>query len=43
MNPAALEIQVVAEGVETLEQRAYLERCGCDFIQGYLVGQPKAG
>jgi diguanylate cyclase (GGDEF)-like protein/PAS domain S-box-containing protein len=36
----ALQIRVVAEGVETEAQRAFLAACGCDFIQGYLVGRP---
>jgi diguanylate cyclase (GGDEF)-like protein len=36
----ALQIQVVAEGVETEEQREFLRSCGCDFIQGYLTGKP---
>jgi diguanylate cyclase (GGDEF)-like protein/PAS domain S-box-containing protein len=36
----ALQIKVVAEGVETEAQRAFLKSCGCDFIQGYLVGRP---
>ncbi len=36
----ALQIRVVAEGVETDAQRAFLKSCGCDFIQGYLVGRP---
>ena len=36
----ALQIRVVAEGVETPEQREFLRSCGCDFIQGYLVGKP---
>ena len=36
----ALQIQVVAEGVETEEQREFLRSCGCDFIQGYLIGKP---
>jgi EAL domain-containing protein (putative c-di-GMP-specific phosphodiesterase class I) len=36
----ALEIQVVAEGVENQAQRAFLVNCGCDFIQGYLMGKP---
>ncbi len=36
----ALQIQVIAEGVETEAQREFLQRCGCDFIQGYLVGAP---
>ncbi|HEX5767359.1 MAG TPA: EAL domain-containing protein, partial [Burkholderiales bacterium] len=36
----ALQIQVVAEGVETEAQRAFLASCRCDFIQGHLVGPP---
>jgi diguanylate cyclase (GGDEF)-like protein/PAS domain S-box-containing protein len=36
----ALQIRVVAEGVETDAQREFLKSCGCDFIQGYLVGRP---
>lgn len=28
---------VVAEGVEYETQRRYLEECGCDMIQGYLI------
>jgi diguanylate cyclase (GGDEF)-like protein/PAS domain S-box-containing protein len=36
----ALQIRVVAEGVETDAQRDFLRSCGCDFIQGYLVGRP---
>jgi diguanylate cyclase (GGDEF)-like protein/PAS domain S-box-containing protein len=36
----ALDIQVIAEGVETEKQREYLKRCGCDYVQGYLIGRP---
>ena len=36
----ALQIKVVAEGVENEAQREFLRSCGCDFIQGYLVGKP---
>ncbi len=36
----ALQIKVVAEGVETEAQLDFLVSCGCDFIQGYLVGKP---
>ncbi|MDD4125823.1 MAG: EAL domain-containing protein, partial [Eubacteriales bacterium] len=30
----------VAEGVEKEEQMQYLISCGCDKIQGYLIGRP---
>lgn len=36
----ALNIQVVAEGIETPAQRAALLRMGCEFGQGYLLGRP---
>lgn len=35
-----LGIAVIAEGVETEEQRACLERFGCPTYQGYLYGKP---
>src|SRR5690606_38762798 len=35
-----LALDVVAEGVETPEQLAHLQRPGCDRIQRYLVGRP---
>jgi diguanylate cyclase (GGDEF)-like protein len=35
-----LGLAVVAEGVETAEQRDYLAARGCDLIQGYLVARP---
>jgi len=35
-----LHLQVVSEGVETVEQQAFLEAHGCDYLQGYLRGRP---
>jgi len=32
----ALGLQVVAEGVTTVDQHRFLARCGCDKAQGYL-------
>ena len=35
-----LGVQTLAEGVETAEQVAFLERIGCGRIQGYYYGRP---
>ncbi|WDY59162.1 putative bifunctional diguanylate cyclase/phosphodiesterase [Pseudomonas sp. PSKL.D1] len=35
-----LHLQVVSEGVETIEQYAFLEANGCNFLQGYLLSRP---
>ena len=36
----ALDLTVVAEGVETLEQESFLRAHNCDEIQGYLFSRP---
>lgn len=33
-------MSVVAEGVENKEQADYLNRKGCDYIQGFFYGRP---
>lgn len=38
----SLNLRIVAEGVETKEQQAYLTTLGCDTMQGYLMGKPMA-
>jgi len=38
---STLHMPVIAEGVETEEQRMFLKREGCTEIQGYLVGRPR--
>ncbi|MFZ6004444.1 MAG: putative bifunctional diguanylate cyclase/phosphodiesterase [Actinomycetota bacterium] len=36
----SLGLTLVAEGVETAEQRRFLADQGCDRVQGYFVGRP---
>jgi EAL domain-containing protein (putative c-di-GMP-specific phosphodiesterase class I) len=38
----SLGLEVVAEGVETESQRAFLESNGCTGLQGYLLSPPLA-
>lgn len=35
-----LALTVVAEGVESREQLAFLDACACDVAQGFLLGRP---
>jgi EAL domain-containing protein (putative c-di-GMP-specific phosphodiesterase class I) len=35
-----LDVQCVAEGVETAAQLRILDQIGCDFVQGYLLARP---
>ena len=37
---AELNMITVSEGVETMEQVAFLETAGCDIVQGYVFGRP---
>jgi EAL domain-containing protein (putative c-di-GMP-specific phosphodiesterase class I) len=36
----SLRLEVVAEGVETPAQLAFLQARGCEYVQGYLISKP---
>lgn len=36
----SLQLEVIAEGVETKEQEAFLKEQCCDFMQGYYLSEP---
>lgn len=36
----ALGLEVVAEGVETVDQQMFLTRLGCETLQGFLLDRP---
>jgi len=38
----ALQLNIVAEGVETAAQKQFLNELGCHSLQGYLLGKPVA-
>lgn len=42
MMAKGLNLHMVAEGVENLQQLAYLQNLGCSEVQGYLFGEAKS-
>jgi EAL domain-containing protein (putative c-di-GMP-specific phosphodiesterase class I) len=39
----SLDIEIVAEGVETMEHARMLRDLGCEILQGYVFAKPMAG
>ena len=39
----SMNLTVIAEGVETEEQKELLSSFGCDALQGYYISKPIAG
>ncbi len=37
----SLNLELIAEGVETIGQLNFLKRNNCNLIQGYLLSRPK--
>ena len=36
----SLNLKIIAEGVETKEQKKFFEGTNCDYIQGYYYSKP---
>jgi len=39
----AMDLTIVAEGVETAEQYAAVRKLGCDAVQGFFIARPMSG
>ena len=35
-----LDIEVAAEGIETMSQLEFVKSCNCDLAQGFLISKP---
>ncbi|MEP3669243.1 MAG: EAL domain-containing protein, partial [Roseibium sp.] len=38
----ALDLDVTAEGIETITQRKIMQELQCDYLQGYLYSKPQS-
>ena len=36
----ALDMEIISEGIETIEQNDFMVNAGCDYAQGYLYSKP---